>query len=184
VATKRGGGKKVTPKAKPKAASRTAPAGPSGSKTAKAAKSSRSAKPAAGARPAERRAPVEAAPRPAPPAPRAAPRQPPPVPPQPRPETRPAAASRVARPAPSRPAPPPSLFERAKALRDLIEESKLAAADPWTYTAKARVWVGRAQGIVDEVAKSQDGAELEQKLKALRTEIQGDADFQEARRRA
>ena len=181
MATKRGGGKNVTPKAKPKAASRTAPAGPSGSKTAK---SSRADKPAAGARPAERRAPGEAAPRPVPPAPKAAPRQAPPAPPSPRPEARPVGASRVARPARSRPAPPPSLFERAKALRDLIEESKLTAVDPWTYTAKARTWAGRAQGIVDEVAKSQDGSELEQKVEALRTEIEGDVDFQEARRRA
>lgn len=181
MATKRGGGKKVTPKAKPKAASWTAPAGPSGSKTAK---SSRAVKPAASARPAERRAPVEAAPRPAPPVPKAAPRQAPPVPSTARPEARPAAASRVARPAPSRPAPPPSLFERAKALRDLIEESKLTATDPWRYTAKARTWAARAQGIVDEVAKSQDGSELEQKVEALRTEIERDVDFQEARRRA
>jgi hypothetical protein len=76
------------------------------------------------------------------------------------------------------------LFERVKALRDLIEQSKLTAANPWEYTTKAREWTRRAQALLDEVARGGDGADLTQRLEELRGRVEGDADFQEARRRA
>jgi hypothetical protein len=103
---------------------------------------------------------------------------------RPKPQSPPAAPTRAARPAAPRPAPPASLFDRTKAVRDLIAESKLTAADPWAYTEKARAWTQRAQSLLDEVARSQDGGDQERRLAALRAEIEGDADFQEARRRA
>ena len=85
---------------------------------------------------------------------------------------------------PSRASAGPSLIERAERLRDAIHDSKLRAADPWRYTAKARDWVQRAQRIVDEIARSGETAALRQKLDALGAEIEADRDYQEAHRRA
>jgi hypothetical protein len=75
-------------------------------------------------------------------------------------------------------------MDRAKALRDQIEQSKLTAADPWGYAIKAREWTRRAQAIVDEVARGADGAGVTGRLEAVRADVEGDADFKEARRRA
>jgi hypothetical protein len=111
-----------------------------------------------------------------------------PPPPRPRPAAPPQPVTRAtsagAGATRTRPAASASLLERAKTLRDLIEQSKLTAANPWSYTIKAREWTRRAQAIVDEVARGSDGAAMTQRLEAVRAEVDGDADFQEARRRA
>jgi len=78
----------------------------------------------------------------------------------------------------------PSPLERAERLRDAIEQSKLSAADPWVYAAKARAWRQRAQQLVDEIARSGDTPALQRGLATLAAEVEGDRDFQEARRRA
>jgi hypothetical protein len=85
--------------------------------------------------------------------------------------------------------PPPApreapLLEQAERLRDAVLASKLSAPDPWTYTPKARGWTQRAQAIVEDVARSGDAPAARSALQALRTEIEADADYQEAHRRA
>lgn len=76
-----------------------------------------------------------------------------------------------------------TVLQRAERLRDAILKSKLTAADPWAYTPKARAWVQRAQRLVEELAIRGEGAALEAELLALAAEVEGDPDFQEARRR-
>jgi hypothetical protein len=95
------------------------------------------------------------------------------------------AANAAAKPA-SRPAAParreaagPSLEERTLALRDAIEHSKLTAVDPWGYTPKARKWVARAERLL----AGTEPAEAHKALAALAAEVEGDREFQEARRR-
>ncbi len=78
----------------------------------------------------------------------------------------------------------PSLLERAERFRDAVQQSKLAAADPWTYTAKARGWTRRAQALVDEVARAGATLALGKNLEALIAEVEADHDYQEANRRA
>jgi hypothetical protein len=95
-----------------------------------------------------------------------------------------ASASTSTSAARAKPPAPASTLERAKALRDLIEQSKLTAASPWDYTVKAREWTRRAQALLDEVARGTDGGDVTQRIEALQAEVEGDADFQEARRRA
>jgi hypothetical protein len=117
------------------------------------------AKPAAKAKAAPKPAP-KAAPKPAPrPAPKAS-----------RPAASPARASE------------PSVLERCEALRDAIQKSKLTAPDPWAYTAKARGWGQRAQELVDRIAREGATASAQQGFERLAGEVEGDRDFQEARR--
>jgi hypothetical protein len=86
----------------------------------------------------------------------------------------------AARPAPSAAA--PSLEARAEHLRDQIQQSKLSHPDPWRYGAKARGWGERAQVLVELIAARGDTASARGSLDALAAEVEGDRDFQEARR--
>ena len=78
----------------------------------------------------------------------------------------------------------PSLLERAKALRDTIQRSKLTAPDPWTYAAKARAWLDRAERLLDRISANVETAEMRKAVEALTAEVEGDRDFQEAQRRS
>ncbi|MBI4013887.1 MAG: hypothetical protein HY359_16335 [Candidatus Rokubacteria bacterium] len=94
---------------------------------------------------------------------------------------------RVTRPAVAparREAAPPTLLERAKALRDAIQRSKLTAPDPWGYAGKARPWFERAERLLDRISAGVETAELRKGVEALAAEVEADRDFQEARRRA
>jgi hypothetical protein len=93
---------------------------------------------------------------------------------------RPKRAAATARPAP--PAAGPTLGEHAERLRDEIQRSKLTHPDPWRYAAKARGWGERAQVLVELVAVRGDTASARGSFEALAAELQGDRDFQEARR--
>ena len=103
----------------------------------------------------------------------------------PRPVSRPAVTTKAARQVPAapsrRPAPAaePSPLERAERLRDDIQRSKVTHPDPWSYTAKARPWGERAQRLVDDGAAGRD---VRRAVAALAAEVEGDRDFQEARR--
>ena len=90
------------------------------------------------------------------------------------------AAEAAARPAPSAAA--PSLEARAEHLRDQIQQSKLSHPDPWRFGAKARGWGERAQVLVELIAARGDTASARGSLDALAAEVEGDRDFQEARR--
>ena len=79
---------------------------------------------------------------------------------------------------------PPSLLEQAKALRDSVQQSKLAARDPWSYTAKARAWQERVEQILDRITANVDAAATRKSVETLRAEIEGDRDYQEAQRRS
>ena len=104
--------------------------------------------------------------------------------------TKPAAKATAAAPpkraaATARPASPgagPTLGEHAERLRDEIQRSKLTHPDPWRYTAKARGWGERAQVLVELIAVRGETASARGSLEALAAELQGDRDFQEARR--
>jgi hypothetical protein len=76
----------------------------------------------------------------------------------------------------------PSLLEQAERLRDEIQRSKLTHPDPWTYGVKARAWGVRAQALVDQLAVRGDDTTTRRALVALEAEVQGNRDFQEARR--
>jgi hypothetical protein len=97
--------------------------------------------------------------------------------------TAPAAPKRA--PATARSAAPaagPSLGEHAERLRDEIQQSKLSHPDPWRYSAKARGWGERAQVLVELIAVRGDTASARGSYEALAAELEGDRDFQEARR--
>jgi hypothetical protein len=74
------------------------------------------------------------------------------------------------------------VLERAERLRDAILKSKLCHPDPWGYAPKARAWAQRAQEIVDTIATSGDTVAHHRALDAFAAEVEGDSDFQEARR--
>jgi hypothetical protein len=96
------------------------------------------------------------------------------------PKAAPAAKRAVA---PSRPVPAPlSLMDQVERLREQIHRSKLTHPDPWTYGTKARVWGDRVQILVAQVAVEGDSPAVQRTIEALDAEIQGDRDFQEARR--
>ena len=85
----------------------------------------------------------------------------------------------------ARPAAPPAgptLGDRAERLRDEILRSKLTHPDPWRYAAKARGWGERAQVLVELIAVRGNAPSARSSLEALAAELQGDRDFQEARR--
>jgi len=95
----------------------------------------------------------------------------------------PAPGKRAAATAQTAPAPAgPTLGERAERLRDEIQRSKLTHPDPWRYAAKARGWGERAQVLVELIAVRGDAPAGRSSLEALAAELQGDRDFQEARR--
>jgi len=98
----------------------------------------------------------------------------------------PAPGRRVASPAvaPARRAAPLPLLERGKALRDAIQLSKLTAPDPWSYTGRARTWLGRVERLLDRISAGVETAEMRKAIETLAAEVEGDRDFQEARRRA
>jgi hypothetical protein len=79
---------------------------------------------------------------------------------------------------------PPSLLDQAKALRDSVHQSKLTARDPWGYTAKARGWQERVEQLLDRITANVDAAATRKGVEALRVEIEGDRDYQEAQRRS
>jgi hypothetical protein len=107
---------------------------------------------------------------------------------------KPAAATTKARPAsgPAKPAARPSaparqdtplpLLEQARSLREAIQRSKLTAPDPWAYTPKARGWIQRADEVLARIESGADAAGTRKALEALQAEVEGDRDFQEARR--
>jgi len=76
----------------------------------------------------------------------------------------------------------PDWLERAERLRDAVLRSKLCHPDPWRYTPKARGWAARAQQIVDQIATEGDAAAHRRALEALVAEVEGDPDFEDARR--
>ena len=85
----------------------------------------------------------------------------------------------------SRPAPAPtrhSLTDQVKRLREQIQRSKLTHPDPWTYGAKARGWGDRVQVLVEQITVQGESPAAQRTIEALDAEIQGDRDFQEARR--
>ncbi len=94
---------------------------------------------------------------------------------------RPPAPRRAPAAAP-RPASGSSLLERARALRDAIQRSKLTASNPWAYTPKARGWEQRAQQLLEQLARGGPDGATRQALDALATEVERDPDFREARR--
>jgi hypothetical protein len=73
-------------------------------------------------------------------------------------------------------------LERAERLRDVVLKSKLCHPDPWRYTPKARAWSQRAQQIVETIAAGGDAAADQRAFEAFAAEVEGDPDFQEARR--
>jgi hypothetical protein len=75
------------------------------------------------------------------------------------------------------------LLHDAEVIRDAVQRSKLTAADPWSYTPRARVWWQRAQALVERIAREGETAESRRELERLLAEVEGDPDFQEARRR-
>ena len=85
----------------------------------------------------------------------------------------------------SRPASPPtrhSLTDQVERLREQIQRSKLTHPDPWTYGAKARGWGDRVQILVEQITVKGESPAAQRTIEALDAEIQGDRDFQEARR--
>ncbi len=104
---------------------------------------------------------------------------------RPKPKAAPERRVTVASVAPARrEAAPPSLLEQAKALRDDVQRSKLTATDPWSYTGKARGWQERAERLLDQITGNVGTAATRKGVEALRAEIEGDRDYQEARRRS
>jgi hypothetical protein len=85
----------------------------------------------------------------------------------------------------SRPASSPtrhSLTDQVERLREQIQRSKLTHPDPWTYGAKARGWGDRVQMLMEQITVKGESPAAQRTIEALDAEIQGDRDFQEARR--
>ena len=75
-----------------------------------------------------------------------------------------------------------SIGERAERLRDDILRSKLTHPDPWSYASKARGWGDRAQVLVEMIVVQGQTSGLLRTLETLHAEVEGDRDFQVARR--
>jgi len=75
------------------------------------------------------------------------------------------------------------LLQHAEAIRDSIRRSRFTAPDPWAYTPRERVWAQRAQELIEAISRDGDTTENRQALQKLVAEVEGDPDFQEARRR-
>lgn len=103
-------------------------------------------------------------------------------------KTRPAARpAKPAKPAPRATAPAPAAAsptarEQVRSLREAIERSKLTSPDPWGYTAKARGWLQRTDQVFARIEAGADTAGARKTVEALRAEVEGDRDFQAARR--
>jgi hypothetical protein len=98
--------------------------------------------------------------------------------------TRASAASKrtTAAAQPTHPSSGPSVGERAERLRDDILRSKLTHPDPWAYAGKARAWGERAQVLVELIVVEGHTPATVRTLDMLHAEVEGDRDFQEARR--
>ena len=83
---------------------------------------------------------------------------------------------------PTSPSAGPDVSERAERLRDDILRSKLTHPDPWTYAPKARGWGERAQVLVEMIVVQGHTPVLVRTFETLHAEVEGDRDFQEARR--
>ena len=77
---------------------------------------------------------------------------------------------------------PAGLHERARHLHEEIRRSKLTHPSPWTYAPKARAWDERAQVLVEMIVVQGHTPVAIRTLETLHAEVQGDRDFQEARR--
>ena len=93
-----------------------------------------------------------------------------------------ATAKRVSAPRPAPQSAGPNVGERAERLRDDILRSKLTHPDPWTYATKARGWGDRAQVLIELIVVQGHTPAALRTLEALHAEVEGDRDFQEARR--
>jgi hypothetical protein len=60
--------------------------------------------------------------------------------------------------------------------------SKLTHPNPWDYTVKARAWAHRAEQIESDLVKGREFEAARRALSALTAEVEGDPDFQAARR--
>jgi hypothetical protein len=76
----------------------------------------------------------------------------------------------------------PSLLEQAEGLRDAILKSRLSHPEPWGYTPRTRNWGREAQRIIDEIAEGKDIDTCRRAYQALAAEVDGDPEFQVARR--
>ena len=94
-----------------------------------------------------------------------------------------AASKRVtAAPRPTPPSAGPSAGERARRLHEEILRSKLTHPDPWTYAGKARGWGDRAQVLIELIVVQGHTPAALRTLETLHAEVEGDRDFQAARR--
>ena len=87
--------------------------------------------------------------------------------------------------APARPQTSPhsaGLGERAERLREEIIRSKLTHPSPWSYAEKARGWGDRAQVLIELIVVQGHTPAALRTLEELHAEVEGDRDFQEARR--
>ena len=74
------------------------------------------------------------------------------------------------------------LGERAQRLHEEILRSKLTHPDPWTYAPKARGWGDRAQVLIELIVVQGHSPAALRTLETLHAEVEGDRDFQAARR--
>ena len=72
--------------------------------------------------------------------------------------------------------------ERVQRLHEAIRRSKLTHPNPWTYAPKARGWDERAQVLVEMIVVQGHTPVVVRTLETLHAEVEGDRDFQEARR--
>jgi hypothetical protein len=76
-----------------------------------------------------------------------------------------------------------SIADQLKRLRDAIEESKHHHPDPWAYSPKVRQWNERAERLLGTASGGGDATANIEAFQSLATEVEGDLDFREARRR-
>jgi hypothetical protein len=95
----------------------------------------------------------------------------------------PAASKRASAPrGPATSAHHAGLGERVQRLHEEIRRSKLTHPNPWTYAPKARAWDERAQVLVEMIVVQGHTPVVVRTLETLHAEVEGDRDFQEARR--
>jgi hypothetical protein len=76
----------------------------------------------------------------------------------------------------------PSLLEQAEGLRDAILRSRLSHPEPWSYTPRTHSWGLEAQRIIDEIAEGKDIDTCRRAYEVLAAKVEGDPEFQTARR--
>jgi hypothetical protein len=76
----------------------------------------------------------------------------------------------------------PSLLEHAEGLRDAILRSRLSHPEPWSYTPRTHTWGVEAQRIIDEIAEGKDIDTCRRAYEVLAAKVEGDPEFQVARR--